>query len=100
MSLLIRLAFTPQVDTAIVDTNIVVYTVFLRDHCIVLLLCAISFPQGPFATEEALASLRTLGLKTTLDWQGLVEVAASVQAIHTKASDLVLCLMPTACRTC
>lgn len=43
------------------------------------------FPCGVFRHSDVLASLRPLGLKGTLDWSGLVEVAASVEALRDEA---------------
>lgn len=40
------------------------------------------FPVGVFRHANVLAALRPLGLKGTLDWSGLVESAASVEALR------------------
>ncbi|CAN0079106.1 unnamed protein product, partial [Phaeothamnion confervicola] len=43
------------------------------------------FPKGIFAAPDILAGLRALGLQQTLDWDGLVEVAAAIQEMHESA---------------
>lgn len=46
------------------------------------------FPDGVFRHPDVVAALRPLGLKGTLDWSGIVEAAASVEALRDgKAAD-------------
>ncbi len=46
------------------------------------------FPSGAFRAEEVLVILRSLGLKTIIDWDGIIASAKSVEMIENENSQL------------